>query len=62
MTADEMRALRKRLGMTQMQLAEVLDVSTATIQNYEGGRRSQIRPIPHVVELACEALLARQSK
>lgn len=62
MTADDMRALRKRLGMTQPQLAEALDVSASTIANYEGGRKDRLLPIPRVVELACEALLARSRK
>lgn len=59
MTANDIRDLRKRLGMTQEQLAEALDVSVATVQNYEGGRTSRRRPVAKVIELACEALLAR---
>jgi len=57
MTADDLRALRKRLGMTQVQLAEALDVQPSTIANYEGGRGPY--EIPRMVELACEALRSR---
>ena len=54
MTADELRALRKRLGMTQAQLAEALDLTVGSISNYEGARGEY--KIPRVVELACERL------
>jgi transcriptional regulator with XRE-family HTH domain len=54
MTADDLRALRKRLGMTQAQLAEALGLTVGTISNYEGARGPY--EIPRVVELACEAL------
>ena len=54
MTAADLRALRKRLGMTQAQLAEALDLTVGSISNYEGARGPY--EIPRVVELACEAL------
>ncbi len=57
MTADELRALRKRLGMTQVQLAEALGLSASSISNYEGARSWGL-PIPRVVVLACETLEA----
>jgi transcriptional regulator with XRE-family HTH domain len=46
--------MRKALGMTQKQLAERLDITTRSIQNYEraGGY------VPRVVWLAMGALLA----
>ena len=56
MTADELRALRKRLGMTQAQLAAALEISPSSISNYEGGRRPAL-PIPRLVELACQTLI-----
>jgi transcriptional regulator with XRE-family HTH domain len=60
MTSDDLRALRKRLGMTQAQLAAALDLQPSTISNYEGARGPY--EIPHVVALACEALLQRSER
>jgi len=57
LTADDMRAVRQRLGMTQAQLAAALGLKTSSISNYEGGRGPY--EIPRHIELACEALLAR---
>lgn len=42
----KLKALRKGRGLTQQQLAEKMDISRATISNYEVGRRS-----PHLSEL-----------
>jgi transcriptional regulator with XRE-family HTH domain len=47
-----MRAWRQRLGLTQTQVGEALDLTLRAIQHYEGGTRS----IPRVVELACWAV------
>ena len=54
MTPDEFRALRKRLGLTQAQLAApaALGMSRDQILRYETGRA----PIPRVVELAIHHL------
>ncbi len=54
MTADDMRALRKRLGMTQAQLADALGVDVSTISNYEGARGPY--KIPRRAELAVKAV------
>ena len=43
---QKIKILRKSRGMTQQQLADMLDVQRATISNYEIGRRS-----PHLKEL-----------
>jgi transcriptional regulator with XRE-family HTH domain len=59
MTADELRALRKRLGMTQAQLAAALEISTSSISNYEGARYPAL-PIPRLVELACQTLINKE--
>lgn len=40
MTADEIRALRDRLGMTQTALAYHLGVTVDTVRKYEQGQRS----------------------
>jgi transcriptional regulator with XRE-family HTH domain len=55
MTADDLRALRKRLGMTQAQLAAKLDLTVRTIAYYEGGHGPY--KIPRVVALACKTLV-----
>lgn len=61
MTPTEFHAARKRLGMTQPQLAEALGMSTSRIADYE--RSSDRAPtIPRVVELALAAIsLDRQA-
>jgi DNA-binding transcriptional regulator YiaG len=56
LTAEEFRTLRKRLEMTQAQLAAALGVDVSSISNYEGARGAY--KIPRRVELACETLLA----
>jgi transcriptional regulator with XRE-family HTH domain len=38
MTADEIRALRVRLGLTQEQMAQRMGVSFATINRWENGK------------------------
>lgn len=46
---------RKKLGYTQAEAAEKLDLSRAAIQYWE----AEIRPVPLAVELACRELLRR---
>ncbi len=55
MTADELRALRKHLGMTQAQLAAALDLTASSISNYEGVRGPY--KIPRYIELALRGLV-----
>lgn len=43
---SKLKTLRKGRGLTQLELSEKLDLSRATISNYEVGRRS-----PHLSEL-----------
>lgn len=43
---SKLKTLRKGRGLTQIELAERMDLSRATISNYEVGRRS-----PHISEL-----------
>ena len=63
MTADEMRAFRKRWGLSQFALALELGVSPSSIHNYEGLRQgTRAKPIPRLVELACEALGTRYER
>lgn len=37
---NEFKAARKRLGMTQRELSELLDIPKRTIEDWEGGRRN----------------------
>lgn len=52
MTADDLRAWRKRFGFTQAQAADALGVSKSLVRGIEEGRRTFRRPI----QLLCEAL------
>lgn len=62
MTPQAFRATRKALGLTQQQLADALDLSKATIEQYERGTRGGADPrpvaIPKTVRLALAALKA----
>jgi DNA-binding transcriptional regulator YiaG len=37
---NEFKAARKRLGMTQQELSEKLEIPKRTIEDWEGGRRN----------------------
>ena len=58
MTGDELAQRRTELGMTQAELARVLEVRQATISEWETGTR-RIR-LGRIVELALWALQAGQ--
>lgn len=61
MTAEQFKAWRAAMGLSQQQAAEALGLSRLSIINYEAGRRREDgRPvaIPKTVELACAALAA----
>ena len=49
---------RKTLGLNQVEAAELLGLSRGTIQYWE----SDLRPVPHAVELACRELLRRRKQ
>jgi hypothetical protein len=49
---EDMRAWRRRLGLTQTKAGEALDLTLREIQHYEGGTCT----IPRSTELACWAL------
>ena len=64
MTNTELRAVRKRLGLTQAALAEALGISLSQLHNYERGsdrRTGAPCPVPRLVQLACRALAADES-
>ena len=50
MTNDELRDWQKRMGWTQVQVANELGLSVATYKRYLSG------DVPKVVELACKYL------
>jgi transcriptional regulator with XRE-family HTH domain len=47
-----LRAYRKRIGMTQEQMAERLEVTKATVNKWENGKQ----PLPGTVKFALEAV------
>ena len=55
MRNEAFSAARKRLGMKQVEIAQVLDLSPTTIGHYEHGRR----PVPRYIKLAMMALWHR---
>jgi|RhiMetdeSRZDD1v2_1073273.scaffolds.fasta_scaffold199025_3 DNA-binding transcriptional regulator YiaG len=52
MTPGQFKKVRKRLGLTQAELAHILDVKMNTVYRWEAG----ILPISRVVELAVGSL------
>jgi len=61
MNSDEFREARHRLGLTQQQMADTLEIALFTVKCYERGTWSDGRPasVPRAIELALEALEAR---
>jgi transcriptional regulator with XRE-family HTH domain len=58
MTPADLKRRREALGLTQEQLARELDVTTMTVSRYERG----VNAIPHIFELALEALERRRKE
>ena len=60
MTAEELQALRKRLGWSKREMARRLRISVSRLTDYEVGHtrdpKERPAPIPHVVELAIRYL------
>ncbi|HEV2860966.1 MAG TPA: helix-turn-helix domain-containing protein [Pyrinomonadaceae bacterium] len=52
MEPNELKRRRKALGLSQEQLAVLLDVDEMTVSRWERG----VHPIPKYIELAVEAL------
>ena len=53
-----MRRIRQRLGLTQVELAEALDLNRASIMRWESGEVA----IPRLAEFALAHLLAMKRK
>lgn len=60
MTKEEFISIRKKLGLTQMQLAELLDISVKTVQTYEQGRVTPSGLVSKVLRLLKENKLFKQ--
>lgn len=58
MEGDQLREKRIALGLTQAQLAEILDVKPNTVARWERGLLS----VPRTVELAMETVERRYKK
>ncbi len=58
MEGDELREKRIALGLTQAQLATILDVKPNTVARWERGLLS----VPRTVELAMETIERRSKK
>jgi len=58
MTAEELKRLRQRAGLTQKALAGLLGVARITVVRWETGERG----ISRVTELAIRYVLERQRK
>lgn len=51
---DVMKEARKRKGWSQQQFAEIMGVTTNTIQNWESGRRQAPRELEKFIKLCDE--------
>ena len=58
MTPAQFKALRKKLGMTQTEIAKALEVTQVTVAYWETGKR----PILKVTALAIEHLGCRRKR
>jgi DNA-binding transcriptional regulator YiaG len=58
MDGDELKAIRSALGLTQAELAEMLEVKPNTVARWERG----VLSVPKTVELAMETIERRYKK
>lgn len=62
MTAEDFKAWRKAMNLSQVEAAQALGLSRGSVENYErGSRLGDGRPvlIPRSISLACAALYHR---
>jgi len=63
MSADDVKALRQKIGLTQAELAQLLGVSTAAVTSWESGRtspaRDKRRGLAEIRQLSRSEVLAR---
>lgn len=55
LSEPDVRAIRRSLGLTQVEFAALLDVPVATIQGYEQGRRAPDAPARSLLRVALAA-------
>ena len=48
----DIRAIRQRLGQSQLDFARMISVSVATLQNWEQGRRKPVGPAQALLRIA----------
>lgn len=58
MTGDALKEKRAAIGLTQAQLAEILEVKPNTVARWERG----ILPVPKAIELALETVERNHKK
>ena len=62
MHPSEVRALRKRLGLTQVKFAELLGVSALTVKRWEAGTQAMREPIDRLIRLLTDKQPPRKHK
>ncbi len=63
MTAAQLRTIRKRLGLTQVQLATELGVDANTVARWEQGTRGISEPVAKLIQvLASSSTRKKASK
>ena len=55
LAADDVRAIRKRLGKSQSESALMIGVSAATLRNWEQGRRAPVGPARALLRVAAKS-------
>jgi putative transcriptional regulator len=61
-TGDELRDLRKRLGLTQVELAEKVGVASNTVARWERGELGISEPVSRLLRLLEKAKPPRTPK
>src|SRR6267143_454162 len=59
-TSDELKRLRKRMGMTQAELAAALGVWQVTVGRWETGTRSISEPTARLIERIAKEVKAKK--
>ena len=62
MTGDELRRIRRRLGKTQLELAELLGTHKNTVARWERGERGISASIARLVALTVAEVAKKEEK
>ena len=54
LSGEEIRAVRKQLGLTQKEFAELVNVSVKTVERWENGEKPVIGPVVTLVKILTE--------